>query len=378
MMKRRIFLLFLVCILLLSCGCAAGPARKEAKITIKSTVFRDEKYDSATIAMSQAEFEEAGFRLGDSCDIEFENGYKATDFPYYNGYYVKTGAPVLVAYPGNANVLFTLNNMGIWTSAGLQENMTVTITRNVSGKYSAVQESLGQMYSFDRNDYESDEQFSNFRALSGGNLKQDYLYRGASPADNSRGRAPYTDALLKARGVGFILDLADSEENISGYMSKDDFTSDYFKSLYEDGHVALLSMSSSYQSEEYRQKLVSGLKQMLADGESPIYIHCMEGKDRTGFVCLLLEALAGADYEEMLSDYMFTYRNYYSVSKEGTPEKYDAIADLYFNAFMEYLHGTDDIQELKNADYSGDAADYLREGGMSDAEIGSLTAWITK
>ena len=43
--------------------------------------------------------------------------------------------------------------------------------------------------------------------------------------------------------------------------------------------------------------------------EGPCYIHCTEGKDRTGFVCLLLEALCGANYGELRDDYMTTYAN---------------------------------------------------------------------
>ena len=63
------------------------------------------------------------------------------------------------------------------------------------GKYSPIQEALGQKYSFERSEYVSDEEFSNFRALSGGSLKQNFFYRGASPVDNSHKRAGITDSL---------------------------------------------------------------------------------------------------------------------------------------------------------------------------------------
>lgn len=344
---------------------------------VKSTVSEDAKYGSAAVALAPEDFEAAGFHLGDSCDVLFGNGFEVKDIPFYNGYYVKNGEPLVVAYPGFTNIIVTFNNAGIWDAAALEEGETITIRLNTAGKYSAVQEALGQVYSFDRADYASDVEFCNFRALTGGNLKKDFFFRGASPVDNSRGRAAYTDGMLEAHKIRQVLDLADSEEDLAGYRSSDDFASDYTASLYEDGKVYLLDMGSGYQLAEYQRKLVSGLRQMIcADG--PVYIHCMEGKDRTGFVCMLLEALAGASYEEMRADYMLTYRNYYSVDPELTPEKYAAIAELYFDAFMSYLLDADAVELLRDSDYTGAAADYLRAGGMTDEEILLLQEYIAQ
>ena len=340
-------------------------------------IEKDEKFGAANTSVSAEELENAGIVTGDSCDLEFSNGLVLCDVPYYNGYYVKNGEPVMVAYPGNPTVMITYNNIGIWDKENLSDGDTVTIRLRESGKYGAIQETLGQAYSFDRADYDSDEQFSNFRALTGGNLRSEFLYRGASPVDNSRGRAAYTDGLLKDKGIGFIVDLADSEDNIKTYISEEDFASLYTEALYENDGIAMLSMGSGYTGDEYRQKLVSGLKRMVLS-EGPVYIHCMEGKDRTGFVCTLLEALAGASYDEMLSDYMQTYANYYSVTKDGTPEKYLAIADLYFGGFMDCLHGEDcTLEELESADFTEDAAAYLEEGGMTAEEVESLREFIT-
>lgn len=359
---------------------SAAPQLLSVQLTVSpdvDTVSKDEKFGSALLSLSQEEFEALGFRLGDSCSVEFSNGYYLSNVPYFNGYYVRNGEPVIVAYPGDPCVRITLNNMGIWDAAGLSEGDSVTITQLEPGKYSAIQEALGQIYSFDRNDYPSDEAFANFRSFSAGALKEDFLYRGASPVDNSRCRAPYADALLEQNGIAFVIDLADSEEDMAGYFAAPDFSSEYTKGLYDNGAVALLDMGSAYSGQAYKEKVAQGLRAALGS-EGPIYIHCMEGKDRTGFVCLLLEALAGAGYDEMMADYMTTYANYFHVTKEETPEKYDAIVDLYFVPFMEFLHGTDDISALEAADYSEDAAAYLKDGGLTEDEIAALLALITE
>lgn len=343
----------------------------------QTDVTQDEKYDAVFLNISIADFLNAGFKFGDSCDITFSNGLTFEDIPFYNGYYVRSGLPLIVGYPGYQYVAVTCNNQGLWTKSGLKDGDNATVSLREEGKYLDVQEALSQSYSNDRNEYESDVVFANFRALSGGSIKENFIFRGASPVDNEKNRAPYANAMLRENEISFILDLADSDADINGYFEEEDFASDYAKALYDEGKVALLSMSSSYGSDTYKQKLASGLVRML-DADGKIYVHCLEGKDRTGFVCMLLEALSGASYDEMLSDYMKTYDNYYHVTKEKTPEKYNAIVDLYFNAFVSYLHGTEDIEELKKADYTSDAQSYLLSAGMTQDEIDALTELITK
>ncbi len=260
---------------------------------------------------------------------------------------------------------------------GLKDGMTVTITLNESAKHLATQEALGQSYSVERADFASDEIFANFREVKGGSLKPDFLYRGASPVDNSRNRASYANALIEEHNIACVIDLADKDEDMYKYFDKDDFSSDYSKKLFNEGRTATLSMSASYSTDTYKQSVVKGLRKLMEVG-GPAYIHCLEGKDRTGFVCVLIEALAGADYEEMRDDYMITYDNYYGISKEATPERYDAVVSLYFDAFMEYLSGETDTEKFRDIDYVNGAKQYLVDGGMTEAEIDELLKLITE
>lgn len=45
---------------------------------------------------------------------------------------------------------------------------------------------------------------------------------------------------------------------------------------------------------------------------------------------------------------------------------------------MEFLHHTECIPILETADYHAHAAFYLKEGGLTEAEIAALLALITK
>lgn len=354
-----------------------GGRETSSALEVNATVTRNTKHDAAIVSLSQKEFEKVGFNLGDSCDIVFSNGYTLSDVPYYNGYYVKYGAPVIVAYPGSSNIGITLNHMGIWQVAALTDGDIVTIRLNTRGKYSVIQDCLGHFCSSNRADYNSDEVFCNFRPLSAGKLKSNFFFRGASPIDNIRGRAALTDKLLSKNGIKLVLNLADSLEEVEKYRSKADYSSPYTTSLYKKGKIILLDMNTAYQSKVYQEKLVYGLKQILKK-QGPVYIHCLEGKDRTGFVCMLLEALAGASYEEMCSDYMLTYKNYYCVDPVSTPEKYKAIVNLYFDSFLCFLCKTEDTKQIQKGNYIKEVTNYLLAGGMTKGEIEILKKYITE
>lgn len=364
---------FLSSILLLglaSCG-SKTPILKDCAIKENVT------FKSATILVSNEEFVSLGFSLGDSVNITFSNGFSLSDIPYYNGYYVKNGEPVLVSYPSDEYLTLTYNNIGIWDNASLSENYTVSISLNEKEKYLVTQNALGQSYSLDRSTYSSDEEFSNFRPLKGGSLKDNFLYRGASPVDNSRSRAKITDSLLEKNNIKCVIDLADSTETMNKYISQDDFASTYTKSLYDNDNMVLLSMGSGYSTTTYAEKLVTGLRYML-NHEGPYYIHCMEGKDRTGFVCFLIEALAGSTYEEMKIDYMTTYYNYYKFSLENDSSKYNAVVNLYFDSFVECLDSKTKKEDYPSINLVSSAKEYLKMGGMTDSEISSFITLISK
>ncbi len=347
---------------------------KEVKLS-KAHISEDVKFKTAVVDISIDDFNALGFEYGDSCKVTFSNGHALENVPYYNGYYVKNGDPVIVAYPSSTNIQVTFNNTGIWDVYSLKDTDTVDIQLTEKKKYISTQEALSQSYSLDRSQYGSDEEFVNFRALKGGALKENYIFRGASPVDNSRNRATYTDHLLKENNIHAIIDLADSDDDMKSYISKEDFSSDYTKGLYEDNKVILLAMGSGYTTENYKKSLANGF-QFMVKNPSPYYIHCMEGKDRTGFVCTLIEALAGASYDEMCTDYMMTYQNYYKITKETTPEKYNAIVSLYFDSFIDCILGTD--TDKSNPDYKKGAKDYLLSAGMTSNDIDEFINLITK
>ncbi len=335
-------------------------------------IIHEPEFGGIYITKTIEEFNALGFAYGDSVDIAFSNGITLTDLPYYNGYYTKNGEQILVAYPGYDYIKAGINNGDdLWTVLGLEEDMTASVTLNTRGRYLSVLEARDIHYEDDRTLFESDEEFANFRSIRAGKLKENAVYRSASPCDNQHNRAVYADALMTEAGVKFILDLADNEQKIEAYMAKEDFSCPGFAALYEDGRVLPAAMNMNFGSAQFREKVAAGFTAM-ARNEGPYLIHCTEGKDRTGFVCMLLAALAGASWDEIEADYMLTYDNYYGITKES--DKYAVIVENVLVPMAESMAG--DGVDVKTADLSGPAERFLTEAGMTAEDIALLKARI--
>ncbi len=359
---------------------------------VDCAIEHETEFGGVYIKAAIDEFNALGFAYGDSVDVVFSNGYRLEDLPYYNGYYVETGKPLLVAYPGYPYIKAGINNgedlwdeaglLGIeqrerlWVNAALAEKDTATITMHERGKYADIQDARDIHYYDDRARYPSDVVFANFRAVQAGRLAEGALCRSASPCDNQHNRAPYVDALIREAGVNAVLDLADTPEKIAGYMAKDDFASPYFKTLQESGRVFPLALNTNFGSEEFRAKAAAGLT-AISEQAAPYLVHCTEGKDRTGFICVLIEALAGASYDEIVDDYMLTYDHYYGINEVSDKRRYDLILEGNLIPMFGILTGQE-TGDPRQADLEAGARAYLKSGGMTDAQIDAFLARITK
>ncbi len=360
-----------VTIALTACG--------EKKIAAGDLTISKEDFGGITVNISEEDFAKSGFEPGDSVDIKLSNGYEKKDVPYYTGYYVNPEDPLLVGLPGDDTIAFKYNYApSAWEESGASDKDTIKITLAGKGKYRSVEENLHLEYSVNRKDYRSDEAYTNFRALRGGNMKDGMFFRSSSPYDTRNNRADYTDDMIEKEGIGLVLNITDEEEKVREALGSDTFDSPYYKKLYESGRVLFSKINANYKGAEFREKLGEGLKQLEKHDGEKVLIHCYEGKDRTGFVCALLEALAGAGYQEMVDDYMLTYDNYYGVNKEKTPEKYETILQLYFEDMLRTIAGVDKSADLKTADYRTGAKKYLRECGLNEQEIEKLVTALVK
>ena len=373
-MKKRITVLLIAVFMIITL--IAGCGKAEAPTTGAVSVLRDEEFGNVYIEPTIDEFNAMGFSFGDSLNISFDNEKSFNDIPYYSGYYCPVGSMLACGYPGYPHVVIARNyGAGTWEEFEMTESSHVTVTLNEKGKYLAVQELYALQYSDDRSDYDSDIMFANFRAVKGGSVKENLIYRSASPCDNQHLRASCTNALAQEAGIRFVLNLSDNENKYTSYTEAEDFNSDYYDSLYRDGKVLLLGLNANYRADTFAKTISEALLTM-AENSGPCLIHCVEGKDRTGFVCALILAISDATAQEIIDDYMITYYNYYGITKEKMPDRYAAVQGNV-NDFIYFLCGAETGTPFDGLDLKKGAEDYLRLGGLDDDGINRIEAYLT-
>ena len=358
---------FIVVFLITKGGSNPIPEPNQTNLVILKNykVLHDEKFGGIYIDISIEDFNKLGFAFGDSVNVKLSNKVEINDIPYYNGYYADIGEKQMVGYPGYSYVKVCVNNgEDLWTKYNVDDKITATVTINQKAKYLNIQEARNLKYTDIQGDI-PDATFANFRNVLVGKIKENILYRSATPNDNQHNRAIVVDKLIKEAKVNYIINLADTPEEIDEQIKKEDFNSPYFLSLYNDKKVIALSMNMQFKTEEFNQKLIKGLK-AISENNGPYLVHCVEGKDRTGYFIMILEGLMGATYQELIDDYMITYDNYYGVNKETDLEKYNIIKEKLMDVMLKYVADTDDIE---NVNYEEATEKYLISIGLDKETI---------
>ena len=341
----------------------AAPVAEEVEDGVSGTIVEVSKYGNTYLDTTTAELLEA-FELGDVVEINV-NGETVTA-PVVTSYSdVDNGSPLVKVDGENVEVALSYVDFANTYGAGVGTEMTLTLLEE--GGYLAQYQVRHLERTDVREDYESDEVFANFRALSGGNLQENMIYRSCNPGLGDA-RAPYADKLAEEVGIQKVVNLADSDDSL--LMTIDPFS--YYATLYENGDIVLLNMGVDYRTDDFKAKLKEGIEFILRDPTGPVLIHCNEGKDRAGMVSALIEALAGASMDEIVADYMRSYENYYGVEK-GT-EQYDAISSIITDFFTTINGRPFPSDQVKTV-----AEVYLTsQVGLSEEQVATLEALITK
>lgn len=367
---RSVVLLVLTSLLTLTTSCSDDDGKKDVP-TLKGIITSYNEFGAAMLDFKETDMTEAGFTLGDVISISIDG--KEIVMPYYDGYYTRNGEYLCVAYPTYPSICFTANNVGLPKELMGLEGHAVVVKMKEKGGSLDVQRALSMKYTNIREDYPSfsDAKFANARAVCAGNIASDILHRSSSPFCNDINRASYVSAYMEHEAVKTVLNLADTEEKMQSYDMPP-----YSRLLWESNGVILCPLKADPTADDYNKRLIEALK-VLPSHPAPYIVHCMEGKDRTGYVCALLEGLCGATYEEIVADYLLTYDNYYRITPERAPDLCNTLVSLRLNTCLMYYADVADEAQLKNVDYAKAFANYLLSHGMSQQQIDALIQVLT-
>ena len=349
------------------------------------------KYGNVYTSLDGADLFASGYTWGDVVTVTFLD--KTMDLPIVPTFsYVDQGtAGVFVNKNGDTGEptgrVFLAINMGdfattnglatkttnadktyFWTACeGVEFPVPVTITMKEAGGYATEMEIRDINRTNNRADYPtlSDAEFANFREVTTTGMGAKTLYRGSSPINPEIGRNTYADAALEAAGATVIMNLADDQATAEAYAG-------FADTYYSGQNIIYLNLGVDFAAADFQAGLANGLR-FFAANPGVYYVHCAEGKDRAGFVSALLECLMGATYEEVVNDYLTTYRNYYTVV-DGVqqPLSDETLAAIANSNIIKTLQSAFGVADLASADLAAEAVEYLKEIGLNDEEIAAL------
>lgn len=351
-----------------------------------------QKYGNLVLDITPDALDDAGYTYGDLMTVTVDG--TAYEMPLCTNYSdVDTGK--LVLRDDGTSVIVAVNMGDFATTNGIAEKTTtsdgafswtvsdgrtlddlsVSIALKEAGGYRDEYLIHQLVRTNDRADYASDQVFANFRNIPFGSLGKNALFRSSSPVNNEIGRAAYADRFAQENHIQTVLNLANSTEEIDSYLAADDFNSPYYQSLYQAGQVKALGLGVDFTAADFQSGLADGLR-FLTTHEGPYLVHCNEGKDRAGFVSALLSCYMGASYEQVVSDYMVTYENYYHLTPDS--EQYNAVKNSNIVSILSSITGISDRAALPTVNLADAAAAYLKKIGLTDAECAALRANLSK
>ena len=186
-----------------------------------------------------------------------------------------------------------------------------------------------------------------WETTSGQTIQYGLLYRGTELDGGVEPTYLLTDKgrydMISTLGIRYDLDLRAASDNKGDALGANVIHENYAVGMYSD----IFNGDNP--------ALVRNIFAELAHKDNyPIYLHCTYGRDRTGTICYLLEALLGVSDKDLLRDYELS-----------------AFTDSYVNS-VDFAVFVDRISQLEGNTTQEKVEGYLKSIGVTDAEIASI------
>lgn len=319
------------------------------------------RYDAAVLALKAADLYAAGFAPGDLVTVTFPG--RQFVMPVGRAYSdVDNRQMILMEIVLDGRMLVTINNGDAFASIyDIHVGDPVTIRMKEKAGYLKEYHLRSCEMSGSRADYASDEIFANFRYVKAGKIAPGRLYRCMSPIDPADSRNLTADALLSETDVKTVINLdGDPGERMDLYPG-------YKKTWYSRLKLVPAKICYSPANPQFFAGMGTICRAILTE-EGPFLIHCRYGRDRTGNVCAVLEALCGASMDEITDDYMLSYENIHHIAHKN--EKWLFHAERHVDGFFREILGIKDVCALPQPELTARIRDLLiQKSGMTAAEL---------
>lgn len=345
----------------------------------EATLVGEAEFSNILLDIKKADIESYGVEPGDKLILQFPDDR-------FVGYYTKTHSGIALfdifisSYEDKDDVeigIFCGDIQEMLGEYGYGTTFTIIPTGEKSEYYNKIPHYIAG-YSDDPEDFDSIQTYANYREVTQGNFKEDRLYRSASPFQHNGMRYIYCDQYLREVGVDHIFSISLDMDRIAPYR----YDGSYAFELYDEGRVTAKYLSTAI---PFHEDEVLFVMNTIADLDGSIGFSCSHGKDRTGIYCAMLEALAGASYQEIREDYMLSMCNYYGIFPHS--EEYYAVASMVLDRMFYLFANPSLIEDVTAIDWDEidigkyDAEEivsgYLLYIGMTQERLDQLVASIT-
>lgn len=180
---------------------------------------------------------------------------------------------------------------------------------------------------------------NNVRDIGGyGSIKQGLIYRGAAFESYDKNSKKVETNITK-KGISTLKNQLGIKTEVDLRRNDDDHENcDLTKSTVSGLTYVALPMQYGgknilTEDDEYHNpaKIKAFFELLANENNYPVYFHCSQGKDRTGCLAYLLEALMGEETNDLYLDYIFSsfsaYKN--KMSRNGIDQYYGKTLDNY-------------------------------------------------
>ena len=194
-------------------------------------------------------------------------------------------------------------------------------------------------------------------------VKQGIVYRGGKlETISEKGKAIMLDSL------GIKTDLDVRGDGTGSKSSPLGDTVNYVETLgpyYVGGGVGIdFSGTLTADRLKYKEALITEIKTFANPDNFPVYVHCSLGRDRTGTICFLINALLGVGEIDLFRDYELSM-----MSQTGTADNQTAMhmVGYAFNTLYNYIKNFQ-----RNKTLAENAEAYMLSIGITQGEIDAI------